>query len=453
MTSHSKRVTPFVHPILSPLSILASAMIFLIQYLRVLLSEMVEVAEVAELTDNADETRELRDFRTETRAWLSTNCPASMRSKMVPGEEVNGGTKRRSTNADAYVWLERMAERGWTVPTWPEAYGGAGLDKAHFLVLLAELQAINARPPLGGMGVTMIGPTLLEYGTEEQKLRHLPNIARGEVAWCQGYSEPGAGSDLASLQTKAVDEGDHFRVDGSKIWTSGAQYADWIFCLVRTDPNVPKHDGISFLLFSMDQPGVSVKPIELIDGKSPFCQTFFDEVRAEKADLVGQMNKGWGIAKRLLQHERSGLAALASADTAGPMQRIQPSMELPQLAQFYAPDNIIEPGLRNKLLTIELKRRAFLLTQQRAVEEAQADTPGAATSIFNYVEAEYVKDQLDLQMQIRGVQGLGWQGDDFSEEELSMTRLWLEAKSISIAGGSNEVQLNIIAKRVLGLPE
>jgi alkylation response protein AidB-like acyl-CoA dehydrogenase len=397
---------------------------------------------------------ELAQFREETRAWLEQNCPASMRTRMAPGEQVNGGNKRPSTNPEAYLWLERMAGKGWTVPTWPVAYGGAGLAKDEFLVLLGELQRLNARPPLGGMGVTMIGPTLLEYGNEEQKLRHLPKIARGEVAWCQGYSEPGAGSDLASLKTRAEDKGDYYLVNGSKIWTSGAQHADWIFCLVRTDPNVPKHDGISFVLFSMDDPGVTVKPIELINGQSPFCQTFFDNVRVPKADLVHEENRGWMVAKRLLQHERSGLAALASADTAGPLERIQPSLPLPELARHYCGgQRIDDPLLRADLIDNEMRRRTFLLTQQRAVEESEADTPGAATSIFNYVEAEYVKNQLELQMRIRGTRGLGWTGDYFSEEEIAMTRLWLEAKSISIAGGSNEIQLNIIAKRVLGLPD
>ena len=396
---------------------------------------------------------DISDFRAETRAWLEQNCPPSMRTRMVSGEEINGGRKRRSTNPDAYLWLERMAERGWTVPTWPVAYGGGGLDKDLFLVLLEELQRINARPPLGGMGVSMIGPTLLEYGTEEQKLRHLPPIARGEIAWCQGYSEPGAGSDLASLQTAAEDRGDHFVVNGSKIWTSGAGHADWIFCLVRTDKEAPKHQGISFVLFSMDSPGVSTKPIELLNGHSPFCQTFFDDVKVPKADLVHNLNEGWSVAKRLLQHERSGLATLASADTAGPLERIKPSVPLGELAQSYDGGVISDKGLRAQIIGNEMLKRAFLLTQQRTVEESAAKTPGAATSIFKFVEAEYVKQQLELQMQIRGTRGLGWEGDDFAEEELRMTRLWLEAKSISIAGGSNEVQLNIIAKRVLGLPD
>ena len=396
----------------------------------------------------------LADFRAETRQWLEDNCPPSMRTRMVPGEEVNGGNKRRSANPEAYVWLERMAERGWTVPTWPEEYGGAGLDKGHFLVLLEELQRIGARPPLGGMGVSMIGPTLLEHGNDDQKARHLPAIARGEFAWCQGYSEPGAGSDLASLQTSAEDMGDHFIVNGSKIWTSGANYADWMFCLVRTNRDVPKHDGISFLLFSMDSPGVTTKPIDLINGKSPFCQTFFDDVKVPKEDLVGELNKGWTIGKRLLQHERSGLEALASADKAGPLQRIKPSVSLSELLRGHIDrEDPTHAAIKTDLVANEMTKAAFLLTQQRTVEESAAQTPGAATSIFKYVEANYVKEQLELQLRLRGTGGLGWEGESFDDEAMAMCRLWLEAKSISIAGGSNEVQLNIIAKRVLGLPD
>ncbi len=396
----------------------------------------------------------MNDLRMETRRWLAANCPASMRTRMLPGEEVNGGRKRGGTNPDAYVWLERMAARGWTAPTWPVAYGGAGLDKPSFLILLEELQRIGARPPLGGMGISMIGPTLLEYGNEDQKRRHLPPIARGETAWCQGYSEPGAGSDLASLRTAAEDQGDHYLVNGSKIWTSGADHADWIFCLVRTNREASKHEGISFLLFSMDSPGVSTKPIRLLNGHSPFCQTFIDNVRVPKEDLVHRVDAGWTVAKRLLQHERSGLAALASADAAGPLERIRPSVPLAQMARQYAAHPTgSDPMLRDAIIRNEMLKAAFLLTRTRAVEEAAADTPGAATSIFKYVEACYVQSQLELQLQIRGTQGIGWEGAGFSEEEIRMGRLWLEAKAISIAGGSNEVQLNIIAKRVLGLPD
>lgn len=393
-------------------------------------------------------------FREETRAWLESNCPLSMRTRMVPGEEVNGGRKRRSTNPDAYLWLERMAERGWTAPTWPVEYGGGGLSPEAFGILVEELQRIKARPPLGGMGLTMIGPTLLEYGTEDQKARHLPSIVRGELAWCQGYSEPGAGSDLASLQTRAEDHGDHYLVNGAKIWTSGAMHADWIFCLVRTRRDVPKHEGISFVLFSMDSPGVTVKPIQLINGDSPFCQTFFDDVQVPKRDLVHRENHGWEVAKRLLQHERSGLSALASADTAGPLERIKPNTEWDALLDQYLTGQPEErAALRSRITSVEMLRRSFLITQKRALAERQHEVPGAATSTFKYIEAELVKTQLETQQLLRGSQALGWLGEGFSDEELKMNRLNYEAKSISIAGGSNEIQLNIIAKRVLGLPD
>ena len=373
---------------------------------------------------------------------------------MVPGEQVTGGQKRRSSNPDSYLWLDRMVEKGWTVPTWPAEYGGGGLKKDQFLILLQELQRIQARPPLGGMGVDMIGPTLLEFGTNSQKARHLPAIARGDTAWCQGYSEPGAGSDLASLTTKAEPDGDRYLVNGSKIWTSGAQTADWIFCLVRTDSSAPKHKGISFVLFPMDQEGVAVKPINMINGHSPFCETFFHNAVAKKEDLVHEENHGWTVAKRLLQYERSSLSSLANADTAGALERIKPSVSLPKLAlEYEGKKKNISSTLRSRILKNELQREAYLLTQRRAVEEEEAQAPGSTSSIFKYVEADYVKEQLEIQLAIRGFSGIGWEGHGFSNEEISMGRLWLEAKSISIAGGSNEIQLNIIAKRVLGLPD
>ena len=395
----------------------------------------------------------LQTFRRETRHWLETHCPDSMRTRMVPGEEINGGRKRLGQNPEAYEWLELMAGKGWTVPTWPVEFGGAGLSAEEFTVLLEELQRINARPPLGGMGVSMFGPTLLEYGTHTQKLQHLPPIARGEVAWCQGYSEPGAGSDLASLQTRAEDRGDHFLINGSKIWTSGAQHADWMFCLVRTGTSRPKHEGISFLMFDMESPGVTTRPITLINGGSPFCETFFENVQVPKSHLLGSLNQGWSIGKRLLQHERSGLAVLANGDRAGPLERILPSQRLDEMVLSYAGSVPKDPSLRNLIVRSDMEKRAFLLTQKRALEESESETPGAATSIFKVVEANYVKAQLELQLLIRGTQGLGWEGEAFTEEELTMCRLWLEAKSISIAGGSNEIQFNIIAKRVLGLPD
>ncbi len=396
----------------------------------------------------------LEEFREETRAWLEENCPQSMRTPMVEEEMVDGGSKHRSTNPDSYVWLDRMAEKGWTVPNWPKEYGGADLTKDEYVVLLEEMTRIDARTPLGGMGVVMIGPTLLEYGTDAQKARHLPKIASGEIRWCQGYSEPGSGSDLASLQTKAEDKGDHFLINGQKIWTSGADFADWIFCLTRTDPQAPKHEGISFLLFSMDSPGVSVKPIRLISGASPFCETFFDDVVAPKDDLVHQVNRGWTVAKRLLQHERSGIHTLAAAATGRGRQ--QTGLTLKEAAIEYiglSDGKLSDLQLRDDILRNRMKTRAFTLTQNRTVAESEGGTPGAATSIFKLFGADLAKEQLELQLKVRGTQSLGWEGEMFTEDDRSVTRAWLGSKAASIAGGSNEVQLNIIAKRVLGLPD
>lgn len=397
---------------------------------------------------------DLTEFRSEARNWLEENCPQSMRTPMVEDEEVNGGSKHRSPNADSYVWLDRMAEKGWTVPNWPVEYGGAGLDKDRFVVLLQEMTRINARTPLAGMGVMMIGPTLLEYGNEEQKARHLPKIARGEIRWCQGYSEPGAGSDLASLQTKAEDKGDHFLVNGQKIWTSGADYADWIFCLTRTEPQAPKHEGISFLLFSMDSPGVSVKPIRLISGSSPFCETFFDDVEVPKDDLVHQLNRGWTVAKRLLQHERSGIHTLAAAVTGRGRQQSGVSLRQAAIECIGLTDGkLSDLQLRDAITNYRMNSRAFTLTQNRTVAESEGGTPGAATSIFKFFGADLAKEQMELQLKVRGTQALGWEGEMYTQDELNVAHAWLGSKAASIAGGSNEVQLNIIAKRVLGLPD
>jgi alkylation response protein AidB-like acyl-CoA dehydrogenase len=385
-------------------------------------------------------------FRSEVREWLEDNCPASCRG---PGEVPGGGTKAPMTD-DEKLWLERAAERGFTVPTWPEAYGGAGLSPREDLILLEEMQAIGARAPVMGMGTMMIGPTLLEYGTEDQKTRHLPRIARGEVWWCQGYSEPGSGSDLASLRTRAEDAGDHFIINGQKIWTTAAYNADWMFCLVRTDPNVPKHDGISFVLFSMDQEGVTVKPIRLISGASPFCETFLDNVIASKDDLVGGLNKGWTVAKRLLQHERSGVRALASGSNR------ETGRELFDLARDYlSSDNgqVGEPAIRDRIVKHYMDAAAFRLTQRRTVEESEGATPGPATSIFKLYGANLARERTELQVSIMGTQGVGWEGDAFTDDERETTRSWLGTKARAIAGGTNEVQKNIIAKRVLGLPD
>jgi len=396
----------------------------------------------------------LEDFRMETRAWLDENCPKSMRGPSDEAEVIGGGRRQEYKNPDAKAWLDRMAERGWTAPMWPSEYGGGGLTKEQFLILQDEMIRIGARQPIGGMGFSMIGPTLLDYGTEEQKKEHLPKIISGEIRWCQGYSEPGAGSDLASLSTRCEDAGDHFVVNGQKIWTSGAQYADWIFTLVRTEPQAPKHEGISFVLIDMDQPGVTVRPIKLISGASPFCETFFDNARVEKHNLVGQLNRGWTVGKRLLQHERSSISGLNSGGRRG---RYDGMGELPDIAKQYVGvtgNKLADPALRTSILMNQMNQRSFNLTQRRAMAESESGgTPTFATSFFKYYGSEIGKERLEIQLKTMGTQSLGWEGDVFTPEERTLTRTWLRSKSSTIAGGSSEIQLNIVAKRVLGLPD
>ena len=393
------------------------------------------------------ETRRLEDFRAQTRDWLAANCPAGARG---PGPIPNGSTKIKIRDQDTLAWLELMIERGWTVPDWPKEYGGAALSKEEYLVLLEEMRRIDARPPLSGFGTSMLGPTLLEFGTEQQKQAHLPRIARAEVEWCQGYSEPGAGSDLASLRTRAEDRGDHFVINGQKTWTSGAQFADWMFILVRTDPDAPKHEGISFLLLPMDQPGVRVRPIRLISGESPFNDTFFDDAVASKEDLVGELNRGWSVGKRLLQHERSGMQSLVRG-SAGEGAENLPAQAKAALGEVGG--KIADPAYRRQVIAHEMDSRAFRLSQRRAVEESDGGAPGPVTSIFKFYGSELQQQHDDLLTKMRGVRGFGADGQAFSGAECEATRQWLFYRAFSIYSGSNEIQRNIIAKRVLGLPD
>jgi alkylation response protein AidB-like acyl-CoA dehydrogenase len=390
---------------------------------------------------------DLEAFRAEAREWLEANFPKSL-AKDVAGQTAALMSPEKPTG-DLAVWKERMGAKGWGVPTWPKAYGGGGLSAPEARVLAQEMAKIGAVNPIGGMGVGMFGPTLLEYGTEEQKQKYIPDIATAKVRWCQGFSEPGAGSDLASLQTKAEDKGDHWIVNGSKIWTSGGQHADMIFCLVRTD-QTKKHEGISFVVFSMHQPGVEVRPIKLIAGNSPFCETFFTDVKVPKENLVGPLNGGWTVAKRLLQHERSGM----NGGRAGGGS----SVTLGALAKKYVGEDeagrLADSDLRTRIIMNEIDRRAVQQTVVRAALEAKGNSgPSAATSIMKNAFMKATQDHAELTLEVMGHQGLGWEGDDFTPEERAAVRTWLSGKAGSIYGGSNEVQNNIIAKRILGLPD
>jgi len=398
---------------------------------------------------------ELEAFRSEIRDWLEANCPTSMRQPIESIDDLEwGGLRTKGRDDDKKRWLDAMGERGFICPTWPTEYGGAGLDPEQAKALSSELRRIHARQPLLSFGISMLSPVLMEFGTEEQKRRFLPEIASGRVAWCQGYSEPGAGSDLASLQCRAEETGDEYIVNGQKIWTSYADKSDWIFCLVRTDQTSKKHDGISFLLFDMSSPGVSVSPIQLISGKSPFCQTFFEDVHVPSDQLVGPRGGGWTIAKRLLQHEREMISTLGGVGSGSGAEKRSGPIDLAKQYCGERDGRVADPIARDRLTQIRMDERCFSATLRRAGEEAKAGMPpGPASSLFKLYGTELNKRRSELMVEILGTQGLGWEGDGFEDAELQQTREWLRSKGNSIEGGTSEIQLNVIAKRVLGLPD
>ena len=388
---------------------------------------------------------DLDGFRAEARAWLEENFPKSLKAGLEATPDLIPGAE--SLSGDALAWKQRMAAKGWGTPTWPKTYGGGGLSGAQARVLAEEMAAIGAYNPIAGMGISMFGPTLLEYGTEDQKQRHIPPIVRGEIRWCQGYSEPGAGSDLAALQTKCEDAGDHWKINGQKIWTSGAQYSDWCFCLVRTD-TTRKHEGISFVLIDMHQPGVETRPIKLISGASPFCETFFTDARVEKNDMVGPLNGGWSVGKRLLQHERSGQ---------GGGRLMGAGKTLKEIAHDYLEgeeEGLGAEDLRGRMIAQAVDTKAHALTMKRAAAEAKGNlNPSATTSVMKNSSTRIGQDKAELTLEIMGAQGLGWEGEDFTPEERQVVRAWLSGKATTIFGGSFEIQNNIISKRILGLPD
>jgi acyl-CoA dehydrogenase len=389
----------------------------------------------------------LDHFRGEVRTWLAENCPESMRQPVNPGEQYWGGRNASFSSEDARLWFERMRDKGWTAPEWPTEYGGGGLSEAETKVLKEEMKSINARSPIFSIGIWMLGPAILEYGSHEQKQKHITSIVRGESRWCQGYSEPGSGSDLASLQCKAEDMGDHFLVNGSKIWTTKADECDWIFCLVRTDPAAKKQEGISFLLIDMESEGVSTSPIGLISGESEFCQTFFDNVKVPRENLIGDLNQGWSVAKSLLKHERKLMSEMGSDIPA-----VEPRAMLAEHVEM-RDGKIADPELRRQMVEYDMFMHALGLTHFRGFEERLRGVSGDSALIMKYVgtEAEVLKGELLLAL--LGSEGLGWEGEEFSDEGLRALRQWAMSKALTIAGGTSEIQLNIIAKRALGLPQ
>jgi alkylation response protein AidB-like acyl-CoA dehydrogenase len=401
----------------------------------------------------ADGAQGLETFRAEVRAWLKENYPPSLNAPQTEQDEdgIWGGRKAIYHNPDQKLWLDRMAAKGWTAPTWPKAYGGGGLSPQENQILQSELRAIRARAPLLSFGLWMLGPVLLEYASEEQKKKFIPPIVRGEIRWCQGYSEPGSGSDLASLQTRCEDKGDHWLINGQKIWTSYANHADWCFCLVRTDPT-KKHEGISFVLIDMTTPGVETRPIKLISGQSPFCETFFTDVKIPKEQMVGRLNGGWEIAKRLLQYERTNISAGGFGGVGGGASYTLQGVAVE--THGLEDGKLADTDLRTRLTALKMVERAFTMTIQRAEAEAKAGNDvSAASSIFKVASATMNQDRSELIVEALGNRGFGWEGDDFDPRALAATRAWLRSKGNSIEGGTTEVNLNVVSKRVLGLPD
>jgi alkylation response protein AidB-like acyl-CoA dehydrogenase len=392
---------------------------------------------------------DLETFRADVRRWLEANAPASMATPPKSPDDICWGGKKSVYPDDVRRWLAVMGERGWTAPTWPREYGGGGLSKQEAKVLAEEMGKLHLRPALIGFGLTMIGPLLLQEGSEELKREHLPRIVRGDVRWCQGYSEPGSGSDLASLQTKAIRDGDEFVLNGQKVWTSYADKSDWMFVLVRTDFEAAKHAGITFLLMDMETPGVTVRPILLISGSSPFCETFLSDVRVPVRNVVGRVNGGWLLAKALLGHERTMIAdAFKERDDA---------RRLVALAREHVGERdgrVADPLVRDQIAQVEMDQQCLDLTLARTRDNAKAGhKPGPESSIFKLYGTELNQRRRALMMDVLGPQGLGWDGPGFDERELKVTRDWLRSRGNTIEGGTSEVQLNIIAKRVLGLPD
>ncbi|WP_374531224.1 acyl-CoA dehydrogenase family protein [Novosphingobium sp.] len=383
---------------------------------------------------------DLDAFRAEIRAWLEENCPAEMREPVREDDDACwGGRNFQFKNEAQKVWLERCVAKGYTVPDWPKAYGGAGMSAAEAKIWREEMARINARPPLSSFGIWMLGPALLKFGTEEQKVHYLGQIARGEIRWCQGYSEPGSGSDLVSLQTYGEDKGDHWVVNGQKIWTSYANKADWIFCLVRTD-KTNKYQGISFLLFDMTSPGVSTKPILLISGNSPFCETFFDNVKVPKNQIVGEVNRGWDVAKYLLGHEREMISATGGGDRAGSLG-----------AAMSRAGALEDPLLRADLAMFDVDALAFTAMSEKFMDEVKIGRGHPAQpNMMKYAGTELNKRRLELVMSAGGSAALEWDSEE--SDGGAHARSWLRTKANSIEGGTSEVMLNVISKRILDLP-
>ena len=395
-------------------------------------------------------------FRKDFCAWLEENAPKPLWDTVTTPFRGHWGGKRGGFDTPAHEqWFERCLVHGWTAPGWPKEYGGGGMSTDHCRVFSQELRNRGLPMPLVGFGLTMIGPILLAEGSEEQKAEHLPKIVAGEIRWCQGYSEPGSGSDLASLSTRAEIDGDDFVLDGQKVWTSHAERSDWIFCLVRSRTEGKKQAGISFLLFDMNTPGITVRPIMLISGQSPFCEVFFDSVRVPMSQMVGGLHDGWRVAKSLLAHERTMVGESLAAGGARPTQLDSYTIRDHALETVGLDDQgrLKDPLLRDEIIRSEMDQEGMrqIIGQINQVIRAGGQ-PGAESSILKIVGTELNQRRWELALRMAGEDGLGWEGDDYSERDRALPRQWLRSRGNTIEGGTSEIQKNIMAVHVLGLP-
>ena len=382
-------------------------------------------------------------FRRDVRSFVDEAMPPELKEKAA-----NAG---HFSMPEIMQWHRILHKKGWAAPHWPAEVGGAGLDATQRFLLSEELEMAGA-PPLSPFGLVMVGPLIIRFGTEAQKKRFLPKILSGEEVWCQGYSEPNAGSDLASLRASAEDAGDHFVVNGQKTWTTYAQYADWIFCLVRTSTEGKKQAGISFLLIDMKTPGVEVKPMQTLGHTPAFCDTFFENVQVPKENLLGPLNGGWNLAKALLGHERTLVAAVGQTRR---NLRLAKRIAAHQRGADGKP-LIEDPVWRNRIARLEMRLRAHSMTNYRSLAEQQKGKhPGPETSILKLVGSVLVQEADELCMELMGHDSLGWfnEGDVLPAFEQWVAPMFCYDRATTIYAGSNEIQKNIIAKLILGLPK
>ena len=388
-------------------------------------------------------TNELESFSLEVDAWIEEHCPESMRSPMPVSEQVWASSDIHFPTTDSKIWFDAMVSKGWCTPEWPVEYGGGGLSFDESKVLRSRLKFFGCRPAQINFGISMLGPVILEFGTEAQKKEFLPKISRGEIWWCQGFSEPGAGSDLANISTSAVLKGSEYLINGSKIWTSEANKADWMYCLVRTAKTEKKQAGISFILLNLRQPNIDIKPIKLLSGQSPFCQVFFDDVLAKESHRIASENDGWKVAKRLLEFERTMMADLGSEGAVD----IEPIKTYKNSRAIDAPGQL---KLRKKIIKHEMRNHLVDLTMARTGIESKSGFSPAAL-ILKYISTEETQTRWELNVASLGAGGLEIvEKSQGSKQEIAKSFFY--SKAYTIAGGSSEVQLNIISKHILGLP-